>query len=99
MGFKEQTSESLTAIDDGVVCARTVRRVPLDRRWSKEKIFGVKLSVAGNGNLGVNPDHEISISGGASGDNGDEVHGQEDIDSGVQFEAGVDSSDQRNAEA
>ena len=65
LGIVNQTSESIIATDKGIVCVRTVRRMPVEQRWSRDKVFGIKISVAGIHNLGV----ETEGTGVAGGNN------------------------------
>ena len=96
LGVRKQTAESLIGTDDGIMCARTVTRMPSEQRWSKEKVLGVALSVAGNCNMGIDPGDSCIPSGGGDSSGGvrDDV-GSND----VQFDHGADSVGQRNADA
>ena len=64
LGIRNQTSESLIAIEDGITSARTVRRMPADSRWNKDAVLDVKKSVAANGYLGVEPADTRDITSG-----------------------------------
>ena len=79
LGIRNQTSESLIAIEDGITSARTVRRMPADRRWNKDAALDVKFSVAANGNLGVEPAETRDISSGGDMVVNSDAHEKSDV--------------------
>ena len=96
LGVRIQTAESLIGTDDGIMCARTIRRMPSEQRWRKEKVLGVALSAAGNSNIGNDQGDSCIPFGGADSSGGlrDGIG-----NNNVQFDHGADSVGQRNADA
>ena len=45
LGERNTMSDSVIAVEEGVVCARTVRIIPAGERWNRDAVLGIKLSI------------------------------------------------------
>ena len=85
LGSRNQTNESLIAVEDGIVSARTIRRMPAEERWDKDIVVGIAASVASNCNMGNDPDgFAIPARIVSSGDQGETVNEKDQL---VEFAA------------
>ena len=55
LGVRHRLNESLIGLRSGMEFARTIRRMQTDVRWDKERVLGMRLSVAANLNDGGDP--------------------------------------------
>ena len=55
VGLKNQMVDSMIATKDGVIAARTIRKMPESERWNAEDVLRIKFSVAANLNNGEDP--------------------------------------------
>ena len=56
LGKRNTMSDSVIAVEEGVVCARTVRITPAGERWNRDAALEIKLSVGAILKLGEEPE-------------------------------------------
>ena len=64
MGLRTRSDESIIGTPNGVIKAKTVRRLPEERRWYAEDVFSIR-GVPSNSVLGVGGDHIFIEVGGS----------------------------------